>query len=94
MTGKFAALKSRSYRTYLIGQSLANTGTWMQSIAQDWLEWILRLLTRHVVLVVVLSALLVSASRGAAPRTRSASRLAAPAPPPDAPYAAPAPPLA
>jgi MFS family permease len=36
-TGKFAALKSRGYRTYLIGQSLANTGTWMQSIAQDWL---------------------------------------------------------
>ncbi len=39
--GRFAALKSRGYRTYLIGQSLANTGTWMQSIAQDWL--ILRL---------------------------------------------------
>jgi MFS family permease len=36
-TGKFAALSSRAYRTYLIGQSLANTGTWMQSIAQDWL---------------------------------------------------------
>jgi MFS family permease len=36
-TGKFAALRSRSYRTYLIGQSLANTGTWMQNIAQDWL---------------------------------------------------------
>lgn len=35
--GKFAALRSRGYRTYLIGQSLANTGTWMQSIAQDWL---------------------------------------------------------
>jgi MFS family permease len=35
--GKFAALRSRSYRTYLIGQSLANTGTWMQNIAQDWL---------------------------------------------------------
>jgi MFS family permease len=34
---KFAALGSPSYRTYLIGQSLANTGTWMQSIAQDWL---------------------------------------------------------
>jgi MFS family permease len=34
---KFDALKSRGYRTYLIGQSLANTGTWMQSIAQDWL---------------------------------------------------------
>jgi MFS family permease len=37
VTGKFAALKARGYRTYLIGQSLANTGTWMQSIAQDWL---------------------------------------------------------
>lgn len=37
VTGKFAALKSRGYRTYLIGQSLANTGTWMQSVAQDWL---------------------------------------------------------
>ncbi|HEX6521274.1 MAG TPA: MFS transporter [Streptosporangiaceae bacterium] len=35
--GAFAALTSRSYRTYLGGQSLANTGTWMQSIAQDWL---------------------------------------------------------
>jgi MFS family permease len=32
-----AALRSRGYRIYLIGQSLANTGTWMQSIAQDWL---------------------------------------------------------
>jgi MFS family permease len=35
--GAFAALTSRSYRIYLCGQSLANTGTWMQSIAQDWL---------------------------------------------------------
>ena len=35
--GAFAALTSRSYRIYLGGQSLANTGTWMQSIAQDWL---------------------------------------------------------
>jgi MFS family permease len=34
---RFAALKSRSYRIYLTGQSLANTGTWMQAIAQDWL---------------------------------------------------------
>jgi MFS family permease len=33
----FAALRSRGYRIYLLGQSLANTGTWMQSIAQDWL---------------------------------------------------------
>jgi MFS family permease len=35
--GAFAALTSRSYRIYLCGQSLANTGTWIQSIAQDWL---------------------------------------------------------
>ena len=33
------ALSSRSYRIYLGGQSLANTGTWMQSIAQDWLVY-------------------------------------------------------
>jgi MFS family permease len=37
--GAFAALTSRSYRIYLTGQSLANTGTWMQSIAQDWLVY-------------------------------------------------------
>jgi MFS family permease len=37
--GAFAALSSRSYRIYLAGQSLANTGTWMQSIAQDWLVY-------------------------------------------------------
>jgi MFS family permease len=35
--GAFAALTSPSYRIYLGGQSLMNTGTWMQSIAQDWL---------------------------------------------------------
>ncbi len=35
--GAFAALTSRSYRIYLGGQSLANTGTWMQTVAQDWL---------------------------------------------------------
>jgi len=35
--GAFSALATRSYRIYLMGQSLANTGTWMQSIAQDWL---------------------------------------------------------
>jgi hypothetical protein len=33
--GAFSALTTRSYRIYLSGQSLANTGTWMQSIAQD-----------------------------------------------------------
>ena len=35
--GAFAALTSLGYRIYLAGQSLANIGTWMQSIAQDWL---------------------------------------------------------
>ncbi len=35
--GAFAVLTSRGYRIYICGQSLANTGTWMQSIAQDWL---------------------------------------------------------
>ena len=33
----FAALRGRNYRIYLSGQSLANTGSWIQSIAQDWL---------------------------------------------------------
>src|SRR3984885_10120847 len=35
--GAFTALSSRSYRIYIGGQSLTNTGSWMQSIAQDWL---------------------------------------------------------
>jgi MFS family permease len=35
--GAFSALTSRSYRIYATGQVLANTGNWMQSIAQDWL---------------------------------------------------------
>jgi MFS family permease len=39
--GAFAALASRSYRIYLGGQSLANMGMWMQSIAQDWLVYAL-----------------------------------------------------
>ncbi|GAA3296828.1 MFS transporter [Dactylosporangium vinaceum] len=33
----FAALRYRGYRTYLIGQSLNNTGAWMGSVALDWL---------------------------------------------------------
>ena len=37
--GAFAALSSRSYRIYIGGQSLANMGSWMQSIAQDWLTF-------------------------------------------------------
>lgn len=35
--GAFAALTSRGYRLYITGQSLASTGSWMRSIAQDWL---------------------------------------------------------
>jgi MFS family permease len=35
--GAFAALTARGYRIYLGGQTLANTGSWMQRIAQDWL---------------------------------------------------------
>jgi MFS family permease len=50
----FAALRSRGYRTYLLGQSLANTGTWMQTIAQDWL--VLRL-THSALAVGVVMAL-------------------------------------
>jgi MFS family permease len=39
--GAFAALTSRGYRIYLTGQSMANTGAWMQSVAQDWLTFTL-----------------------------------------------------
>lgn len=35
--GIFAALRVPNYRIYLTGHSIASTGTWMQSIAQDWL---------------------------------------------------------
>lgn len=33
----FAPLRSRNYRIYLSGQTLASVGAWMQGIAQDWL---------------------------------------------------------
>ncbi|MFC4947959.1 MFS transporter [Pseudonocardia sp. GCM10023141] len=33
----FAALRVPNFRIYVAGQSVANTGAWMQSIAQDWL---------------------------------------------------------
>lgn len=33
----FSSLKVRNYRLYFIGQGLSQTGTWMQSIAQDLL---------------------------------------------------------
>jgi MFS family permease len=49
----FAALKSRGYRIYLVGQSLASTGTWMQSIAQDWL--VLRLTNSALAVGVVMA---------------------------------------
>ncbi len=32
-----SALRSPNYRTYVLGQAFANLGTWMQSMAQDWL---------------------------------------------------------
>ncbi len=33
----FASLKIRNYRLYFIGQAISLSGTWMQTIAQDWL---------------------------------------------------------
>ncbi|MFE3001721.1 MFS transporter [Nocardia sp. NPDC059246] len=33
----YAALKSRNFRLYLIGQAVVTTGAWVQRIAQDWL---------------------------------------------------------
>ena len=33
----FRSLRSRNYRFYVSGQILANTGAWVQRIAQDWL---------------------------------------------------------
>jgi len=33
----FASLKIRNYRLYFIGQAISLCGTWMQTIAQDWL---------------------------------------------------------
>ena len=35
--GTFAALQTPNFRIYLAGQFIASTGTWMQTIAQDWL---------------------------------------------------------
>jgi MFS family permease len=33
----FDALRVRNFRIYVAGQAVASTGTWMQSVAQDWL---------------------------------------------------------
>ena len=37
LASTLAAVRVRNFRIYLAGQSVASTGTWMQSIAQDWL---------------------------------------------------------
>ncbi|MFL6180883.1 MAG: MFS transporter [Actinomycetes bacterium] len=37
MSPTFRSLQVRSYRLYASGQLLANTGVWMQRVAQDWL---------------------------------------------------------
>ena len=37
MSPTFRSLRVRSYRLYATGQLLANTGVWMQRVAQDWL---------------------------------------------------------
>ncbi|MFE3002878.1 MFS transporter [Nocardia sp. NPDC059246] len=34
---RFAALGSRNFRLYMIGQAVTTTGLWVQRIAQDWL---------------------------------------------------------
>ena len=37
MSPTFRSLRVRNYRLYATGQLLANTGVWMQRVAQDWL---------------------------------------------------------
>ena len=34
----FAALSVRNFRVYAAGQAMANTGQWMTSVAQDWVQ--------------------------------------------------------
>jgi MFS family permease len=36
-TDMFSAMRVRNFRLYSASQSITNTGTWMQTIAQDWL---------------------------------------------------------
>lgn len=36
-TATFSALRIRNYRLYYLGQIISTSGTFMQSIAQDWL---------------------------------------------------------
>jgi hypothetical protein len=35
--GAFRALSSFNYRVWTAGSLISNVGTWMQSVAQDWL---------------------------------------------------------
>ncbi|MFE5333714.1 MFS transporter [Embleya sp. NPDC056575] len=35
--GTFQSLRNRNFRLFAAGQTVSNTGTWMQRIAQDWL---------------------------------------------------------
>jgi MFS family permease len=44
-TGAFRALSSFNYRMWIAGSLVSNIGTWMQSVAQDWL--VLTQLTHH-----------------------------------------------
>ncbi|MFV0253588.1 MAG: MFS transporter [Beutenbergiaceae bacterium] len=37
MTNTFASLRIRNYRIWFVGALVANIGTWMQRVAQDWL---------------------------------------------------------
>lgn len=43
MSSTFASLRLHNYRIWFIAALIANTGTWMQRVAQDWL--VLRVLT-------------------------------------------------
>ena len=37
MSATFSSLKYRNYRLWFTGALVANIGTWMQRVAQDWL---------------------------------------------------------
>ena len=49
-TGAFSALTRFNYRLWTAGALVSNVGTWMQSVAQDWL--VLTQLTHHDVTAV------------------------------------------
>ena len=46
MSPTFQSLRNRNYRYYAAGGVVSNTGTWMQRVAQDWLEFC-RVAGRH-----------------------------------------------